>query len=93
MDYQLTDNELAKQYEFHIDEFIPKIEYIKSNDKIFLTHTEVPRQLEGKGIASSLVLNVLEDIQQKKLRLVPLCPFVIMYLRRHPEWNSLVVKE
>ncbi|MDB4584895.1 N-acetyltransferase [Draconibacterium sp.] len=92
MDYQLIENEKPKQYEFHIDEFIPKIEYMKADNKIFLTHTEVPKQLGGKGIASALVKKVLEDIRQKELTLDPLCPFVAMYIKRHPEWKSLVLK-
>ncbi|WP_350284455.1 GNAT family N-acetyltransferase [uncultured Croceitalea sp.] len=92
MKYTLINNEAAKQYEFHIDAQVPKIEYIKTKDKIYLTHTEVPRSLEGKGIATALVLQVLEDIKQKELTLVPMCPFVAMYIKRHPEWKSLVLK-
>jgi predicted GNAT family acetyltransferase len=90
--YELTDNAEAKQYEFHIDNLLPKIEYIKAQDKIYLTHTEVPTALEGKGIGSSLVRQVLEDIEAKELTLVPLCPFVALYLKRHPEWRRLVMK-
>lgn len=93
MRYELTNNEHGRQYEFHIDGLMPKIEYIKAGGKIYLTHTEVPRELEGKGVASSLVVQVLEDIQQKGLKLVPLCPFVISYLKHHPEWDSLVFKD
>jgi len=93
MEYDLIDNEERKQYEFHIDGLVPRIEYIKAkDDKIYLTHTEVPRQLEGKGVGSALVKQILEDIKQKELTLVPLCPFVAMYITRHPEWKSLVLK-
>ncbi len=90
--YKLIDNEAAKQYEFHIDTYSPKIEYIKAQDRIFLTHTEVPRELEGKGIGSALLKVVLADIEQKKLTLIPLCPFVAGYIKRHPEWKALVFK-
>ncbi len=92
LNYKLIDNENAKQYEFHIDGFIAKIEYLKAQDQIFLTHTEVPGQLKGKGIGTELVKQVLEDIEQKKLRLVPLCPFVALYIKRRPEWKKLVLK-
>lgn len=92
MKYQIIDNQALKQYEFHIDSHIPRIEYIKAQDKIYLTHTEVPSELEGKGIGSALVKLVLEDIQKKDLTLVPMCPFVAMYIKRHPEWKSLVLK-
>ncbi len=93
MDFQLIDNKTNSQYEFHAGEFTPKIEYIKTGSKIFLTHTEVPMQLQGKGIGNILVSEVLEDIKQTGLSLVPLCPFVAAYIKRHPEWNFLVSKE
>ena len=47
--YELIDNSLQNQYEFHIGEEIAKIEYIKTkNGEIYLTHTEVPSTLEGE---------------------------------------------
>ena len=44
MDLELINNEAAKQYEFHIDGFVAKIEYKKSGDKIYLIHTEIPKE-------------------------------------------------
>lgn len=88
--YTLIDNEAKQQYEFHVVDELARIEYIEAQGKIFLTHTEVPESLEGKGIGSALVRQVLEDIQEKGLTLVPLCPFVAAYIRRHPEYNALV---
>jgi hypothetical protein len=93
MDYQLIDNKANSQYEFHAGDFTPMIKYIKTGKKIFLTHTEVPVELQGKGIGNILVSEVLEDIKQNGLSLVPLCPFVAAYIKRHPEWNFLVSKE
>lgn len=90
--YQLIENEAAKQYEFHIDGFIPRIEYIKVAGKIFLTHTEVPVELEGKGIGSALIKQVLEEIDKHDLVIIPTCPFVAAYIKRHPEWKRLVKK-
>ncbi|MEZ5106178.1 MAG: GNAT family N-acetyltransferase [Draconibacterium sp.] len=91
--YKFTNNETARQYEFHIDGFIPRIAYVKSGNKIYLTHTEVPPELGGKGIGKALVEMVLEDIRQKGMLLVPLCPFVVKYLKRHPEWEFLVFND
>jgi len=78
--------------EYHIDGHTPVIEYIKAKEKIFLTHTEVPKELNGKGIGSAIVKAVLEDIERQDLTLVPLCPFVAGYIKRHPEWKKLVLK-
>lgn len=92
-DYELIDNTENHQYEFHIGKLVPKIEYIKSkNGEIYLTHSEVPVQLEGKGVGSQLVEKVLKDIERQELRLVPLCPFVAGYIKKHPDWRRIVMK-
>jgi predicted GNAT family acetyltransferase len=90
MNHALIDNAEKKQYEFHIEDDLARIEYIKAQGKIFLTHTEVPSKFEGKGVGSALVKQVLDDIRQKGLTLVPLCPFVAAYINRHPEYNALL---
>ena len=91
--YKLIDNVALHQYEFRIGDLIPRIEYINTkNGEIYLTHTEVPSALEGKGVGSSLVRLALEDIERQQLRLVPLCPFVAGYVQKHPEWKRLVME-
>ena len=90
--YELIDNAASKRYEFHIGEFRPRVEYIKAANKIFLTHTEVPKELAGKGIGSALIKAVLEEVEKQGLTLVPLCPFVALYIQRNPEWRKLVMK-
>ncbi len=90
--YRLIDNVEQKQYEFHIDSYIPRIEYIKVKNKIYLTHTEVPKKLENKGIGSKLVNQVFDIIKKENLTLIPLCPFVALYIKRHPKWKELVLK-
>lgn len=91
--YKLIDNAALHQYEFRVGDLIPRIEYIKTkNGEIYLTHTEVPSALEGKGVGSNLVRQALEDIERQQLRLVPLCPFVAGYVQKHPEWKRLVME-
>lgn len=65
MNLNLVDVASKKRYEAIIDGSTAYIEYIKAQDKIYLTHTEVPRSMEGKGIGSALVLKVLKDIEKR----------------------------
>lgn len=88
----VTDHPDKKRYEAEIDGHIGYVEYIQAKNRIFLTHTEVPKELEGKGIGSAMVHQVLVDVDRQGLTLVPLCPFVAHYLKRHPEWKRLVMK-
>jgi predicted GNAT family acetyltransferase len=88
---QIRDNEELKRFELEIQGKVAFIEYIKAQDNIYLTHTEVPMGLEGKGIGSMIIGQVLEEVKANKWALVPLCPFVAAYLKRHPEWKEILM--
>lgn len=93
--YQLAtfDNKEKKRFELRVNGHSGYIEYIiNKTGLIFLTHTEVAPELEGKGIASRMVKDALEYIGEYDLKLVPLCPYVATYLERHPEYQSLLAK-
>ncbi len=90
MNYKLVDNEERKRYEYQLEQGVALVEYIKTENKIYLTHTEVPSKYEGQGIASSLVRDVLGEVEKTGLKLVPLCPYVAAYIKRHPEWKKLL---
>ncbi len=90
MEITVHNNLDAKEYQTEVDGHKARMEYIIANDKIYLTHTEVPKELGGKGIGSAMVKHVFAEIEEKKLQLVPLCPFVASYIKRHPEWSRLV---
>ncbi len=69
-----------------------KLEYrMKDDDHINLVHTEVPDDLTGQGIGSSLVTHALQYARDNGLKAIPSCPFVASYAERHPEWNDVVV--
>jgi predicted GNAT family acetyltransferase len=89
---ELIDNQDRKRYQLAIDEKVAFVEYIKTKQQIYLTHTEVPDSLEGKGVGSSLVLKTLQEVEKLDLQLVPLCPFIASYIKRHLEWRRLVMK-
>jgi predicted GNAT family acetyltransferase len=55
-----------------------------------LTLTYVPEQQRGRGVATRLVLHVLERAAEEDRRIVPSCPFVADVIRKHPEWGRLV---
>ncbi len=94
MYYELIDNKEAQRYEFHIDGYTPILQYIPSSEVgtavYLLPHTEVPPALEGHDVGSSLVKQSLDDIRSQNLEIIPTCPFVVAYIRRHPEYEDMV---
>ena len=89
--YTLIDNKEQNRFEFHIGDQVAVADYRVSGNEISLPHVGVPKALEGQGIASALVLAVLKNIEGRELKLIPLCPFVVTYVQRHPEWKKLLV--
>ena len=74
-----------KRFELHIKEEIVFIEYIQTNNNIiYLTHTEVPRALEGNGLGALIVSKTREYIKESGFKMAPLCPFIAAYLKRNP---------
>lgn len=72
------------------DQLVGLIRYRVEPGVVVLVHTEVDEAVEGTGVGSALVRGALDDLRARGLRLVPLCPFVAAYLRRHPEYADLV---
>jgi predicted GNAT family acetyltransferase len=58
-----------------------------------LVHTEVDPAFRGRGLGSRLVAEALDDLRVRGAKLVPLCPFVTAFIRRHPEYSELVVAD
>ena len=90
----VADNAEQRRYEARQgSEVVGFILYRLDPGRITLIHTEVAPALEGKGIASQLVTGALDDIRRRGLTIVPICPFVRAYLRRHPEYADLVARK
>ena len=87
----VTNNRPRHRFELTIDGKRNLVAYQAIDDQtLALTHTEVDPSLEGRGVGSHLVQGVLEYAEQNNLKIVPLCPFVAAYLKRHPEWQRVV---
>lgn len=87
----VRDNPRELRYEALADgRMVGLIRYRREPGLVVLVHSEVDLELEGTGIASELVRGALADIRARDLRVVPHCPFIIDYLRKHPEESDLV---
>lgn len=53
-------------------------------------HTEIDDAFAGQGLASQLVQEALTDVRESGKRIVPVCPYVAKFLKRHEEFADLV---
>lgn len=66
------------------------LEYMRDGKRVIFTHTGVPPESEGKGIGASLAKAGLDWARAENLRVVPACPFVSSYVKRHREYGDIV---
>ena len=80
------------QYEIEIDGAKAFIVYKESSSTITLIHTEVEDALQGKGASTAVIEKTLASIEESGKKLNPLCPLVVAYIKRHPEWKRIVAE-
>lgn len=80
----------AGRFEAIVEGLRCELDYRLGAGIVHITHTGVPRPLEGRGIAAALVHHALTWVRDQGLKVDPVCSYVAVYLRRHPEWNDLL---
>ena len=89
----ITDRPQHDRFELEAEGHTAVLSYRRDGDRLVLLHTDVPPEIEGLGHGSALVRAALEHARREGQRVVPLCPFVLAYLKRHPEYADLVVRD
>lgn len=87
---EVRHNQAKHRYEIEVDGHLSVSIYERDGDVLTFTHTLVPDELQGRGIASTLIRGALEDVRAQGLKLVPQCPFVAAYIDKHPEWRDVL---
>jgi len=86
----VTDNPARNRFELQTSAGLAIANYRRDDRSITITHTEVPRAVEGRGVGSTLVKGMLDQIRQEGRTVIPRCSFVASYISRHPEYRDLL---
>lgn len=78
-------NEADGQFEIALDQGAAFLKYKRAGETMRLIHTEVPESMRTRGLGSQLVRAALDYAHFNQLKVVPICPFVKLYLQKHPE--------
>jgi uncharacterized protein len=90
MSNHVRNNEEESRFETVIDGRTAFVDYRRNEGEIVLTHTEVPSELSGRGLANEIARQALEHARENDLRVVPQCSFIRKYIERNPEYADLV---
>ena len=88
----VVHNAAAKRFEMNLDGKLAFSKYLLVGEKMIIEHTEVPEELEGRGIAGSIVRAALDYAREQRLKIMPLCPFTASFIHRHPQFQDLVLE-
>ncbi|MEP6684290.1 MAG: GNAT family N-acetyltransferase [Parafilimonas sp.] len=91
-DSSVTNNTQQQQFEVSINDHLAVLVYRFYKDDIAFMHTQVPAELENKGIASALAKFAFEWAKEHNKKVIIYCSFAASYLKKHSEYNSLVDK-
>ena len=86
----VVHNEAASRFELRVQSQPCIAQYQMIDGVMWLTHTETPPALRGRGFAAKVVRAALDHARAHGLKVRPACSYVRTYLRRHPETQDLV---
>ena len=68
------------------------VTYQVTGNIVVYTHTEVKPVFEGQGVGSRLVRHVMDDARARGRTVVPICPYLMKWLEKHPEYESILAR-
>ena len=89
VDVQHREN--AKRFSARTPSGLAYISYEEPDERtIDLQHTVVPEADRGQGVGGALVRTAIGHARQHGKRVMPTCPFVKEWLKRHPDQADVV---
>ncbi|WP_240475537.1 GNAT family N-acetyltransferase [Flavobacterium hibernum] len=87
---EIKDNTFARQFETIVPEGLLSVEYSFQEKKIFLTKINTPEGFENQTTIDVLLKNIMEIIIEKKFKLMPIYPRIVLFIKKNPEYKELL---
>ena len=88
--HQIRHDAAASRFTTTVDGYDAFVEYVERDGVMTITHTIVPPEIGGRGIAAQLVHAALEYARAAGLKVVPRCSYAAGYFDKHPEDADLL---
>lgn len=89
MSLVIEHDRTARCLETRVDGAHCVLEYTLADGVMTITHTGVPEQVGGRGIASALVQAALDAARQEGWKVLPACSYSAAWMDRHPAYQNL----
>jgi predicted GNAT family acetyltransferase len=90
----VTDDPERSRYELRVaGELAGFLTYKRHGEQISLIHTEVEPAFQGMGLATHLARFSLDDARSHGVSVLPFCPYVNSWIRKHQGYEDLVPED
>lgn len=86
---EIKDNTFLRQFEISVDKQLLSLEYSLQERKIFLTKLNVPEGISFEK-TSEFVKKILDQLGEKKIKVVPTAPKVASFFRKNPRYKEML---
>ena len=90
MTCNIFHNVALDRFETLVEGNLCVIDYRREDGIVHLTHVGVPRPVGNRGIASALTQAAFDWARAEGLQVVPVCPYVVAWVKRHREYRSVL---
>ena len=89
-DISILNNGAESRFEAVVDGLLCVADYEIKEGLMVFTHTFVPAELRGRGVAGKLVRAALAEARAKHFKVIPACSYVARFIDRHKEYADLL---
>jgi uncharacterized protein len=94
MPFAIQHDRRAHRFETHVEGARCELDYTLTpgagSDIMTITHTGVPAEVGGRGIAAALVEAALNAAREEGWKVVPACSYAAVWMQRHPAYRDLL---
>jgi predicted GNAT family acetyltransferase len=90
MSIPVENNPAESRFQAIVNGHLCVADYTLSPGVMHIVHTGVDASLQGQGIAAALIDKAFEFARENTLKIDPVCSYVRVYIRRHPETAAWV---
>ena len=91
MSCEVRHNPDRSRFETEVDGHECVLDYMLENGVISMNRVYVPPPVEGRGIAGAITRHALDFSHTQGWKVKPRCPYVAAWIKRHPDYQDLVV--
>lgn len=92
VEYKITHRPEKLRFETEVNGFLGYVEYEIEKNNLYITHTVVAEPIKGRNVGSALVRSCFEYAQAHNMKVVPLCAYSVVWVKRHPEYEKMVIR-